>query len=106
MTRTQQHTETKGETMKTAYHPEMDEVARTEALFNAHIGYKKVIIRWTADRDDEARQAFKTARCRPSNITFREAGEWVGLNVDGYTAAITFDAYEKLGNTDMEILLD
>jgi len=96
----------KGETMKTAYHPEMDEAARKSALFAASIGYRKVIIRWAPERDAEARQAFRAARCRPSNITLRPANEYGCINAACYTAAITFDAYDRLDDTDMEVLLD
>jgi len=92
--------------MHTAFHPEMNEAARQDALFHASMGYNKILVCWDADRDDEARKAFRSARCRPSSITFRKAGEWVRRNTDGYTALVTFDAFERLQDTDMEILLD
>ncbi len=87
---------------KTGYHPEMGEAPRASALFRVQTCLSKMSICWNIDRDAEARQAFRAARCRPSHIKRMEI---IGGG-EKYSALITFAAYEKLDNTDWEMLLD
>jgi len=97
--------EPRPESKRTSYYPEMNEEKRSTALFSAQICLSKWALKWKVERHQEALDAFRKLRIRPSGMQFNDKSATVH-KTEYWTALVTCDAYSKLTDVDTEIPLD